>query len=132
MVVVIDLPGFVADDDVVVLRFDQIDEGQEIARHHLIHGAQGEEGLQVVLAGHRLEVPALVGQAPDDGMQAFAFAFEVGRGWRHGEPVDLKVGLQRAHLACDGQIALHVAEADGAGDEERAALARHAAHPGGA
>ena len=128
--VVVDLPGLITDDDVVVLCVQQLAEGEEVARHDLVHRAQREEGLQVVLTRQAFEMPALVGQLFRYGMQPFAFALEIGRRRMDGEPVDLEIAVQGAHLARNGQVPLHVAQADGAGDEERTPLARHAAHPG--
>ena len=55
---------------------------------------------------------------------------EVARRRVDREPVDLEVGLELPQLARDRQVALHVAEADRARDEQRAALAAHRAHPG--
>ena len=130
VVVVVDVPRLVADHDVVVLGLEQVDEGHEVVGHDLVHRAQREERLQVVLAGHALEVPALVGQALRDRVQPLAFVLEVARGRVDGEPVDRQIGLQLAQLARDRQVALRVAEADRARDEQRLALALHRAHPG--
>ena len=130
VVVVVDVPGLVADHDVVVLGLHQVDEGHEVVAHDLVHRAQREERRQVVLAGHLLEVAALVGQALRDRVQAFAFALEVARGRVDGEPVDRQIRLQLAQLARDRQVALHVAEADRAGDEQRPARPLHRARPG--
>ena len=94
VIVVVDFPGLVADDDVVVLLAQHVGEGQEVARHHLVHRAQREERLQVVLARLRLEVTALVGEPRGDRMQPLALALEVGRRRIDREPVDLEVGLQ--------------------------------------
>ena len=77
VIVVVHVPGLVADHDVVVLGLDQVDEGHEVVIHDLVHRAQGEEGRQIVFSGHLLEVAALVGQALGDRVQAFAFALEV-------------------------------------------------------
>ena len=83
-----------------------------------------------MLAGDVLEMPALVRQALRDRVQPLAFLLQVARRRVDGEPVDLEIGLELAQLAGDREVALHVAEADRARDEQRAALAAHRAHPG--
>ena len=61
---VVEVPGLVAHPQVEGLPLDQVVEDHEVVDQDLVHAAYGVEGVQVVLAGLRLEVAGLAGQQP--------------------------------------------------------------------
>ncbi len=62
MQVVVELPGLVADPEVVVLVADEVVEDHEVREQDLVHPPDGLEAVQVVLGGLALHVTGLVGQ----------------------------------------------------------------------
>ena len=132
VIVVVHVPGLVADHDVVVFLLHQVDEGHEVVHHDLVHGTQGEECGQVVFSRYVLEVSTFVGEPPGGRVHALAFEDQItGRGV-DGEPVDVQVGLELAQFPGNREVPLHVAQADGTGDEQGLAPPAHGAHPGSA
>ena len=104
---------------VVVPFFHQVDEGQEVVDHDLVHRTKREERVQVVLPGDAFEVSAPDREPARDRVQPLPFAPQAARRWVEGEPADLPVETDFAQLARDGEVALHVARSDRAGDKQR-------------
>ena len=121
--VVVELPGLVADPEVVALVAHDVVEEHEVGGQDLVHAAQRLEAVQVVLGRLRLDVAGLVGQVGAGRVDALALALEHPGDRVLGEPVDLQVRLQPAQLAGDRDVALRVAEPDRRGDVERARAA---------
>ena len=53
----VDVPGLVGDDEIVVALVDRILEDHEVRDQHLVHVAEGLEAVQVVLARLHLDMP---------------------------------------------------------------------------
>ena len=120
----VELPRLVADPEVVrVLAHDVVEE-HEVRDQDLVHLADRLEDMQLVLAAARLDVRRLVREAAGRRMDRLARRLEHGRHRVLREPVDLELGTPRPQLADDRQVALRVAEADRARDEERAGMRR--------
>ena len=118
--VVVELPGLVADPEVVLLLADEVVEDHEVREQDLVHPADRLEAVQVVLRRLALDVVRLVGEGRAGRMDPFAARLEH-RGDRVlREPVDLEVGMEPAQLVGDRRVALRVAEADRRGDVEGA------------
>ena len=127
--VVVELPGLVADPEVVLVVADDVVEDHEVREQDLVHAADRLEAVQVVLGALALDVARLVREVSARGMDALPACLQH-RGHRMlSEPVDLEVGMELAQLFRDRGIALRVAEPDRRGDVERALSARLAAHP---
>ena len=60
--VVVDVPGLVADHEVVVATVHDVVEDHEVGQEDLVHVPPGLEAVQVVLAAFRFEVRRLVGE----------------------------------------------------------------------
>ena len=60
--IVVELPGLVADPQVVRLVADDVVEHHEVGEENLVHASQGLEALQVVLGRLALDVMQLVGK----------------------------------------------------------------------
>ena len=116
--VLVDVPGFVGDHQVVAALVDGILEDHEVGDQHLVHAAQRLEAVQVVLARFQLDVPRLAGQQRAQRMDALAAGRQQARHRVLRQPVDLEVGMELAQLARDGDIAAPVAEADRRGEIE--------------
>ena len=129
--VVVELPGLVADPEVVLLGSDEVMEDHEVRDQDLVHPPPGLEAVEIVLGGLRLDVVRLVGQMGARRMDALALGLEhPGHGILR-QPVDLEIGMELAQLLGDRHVALRVAESDRRGDVERALAARaSAARPG--
>ena len=128
--VVVELPGLVADPQVVGLLAHEVVEDHEVRDQDLVHPAPGLEAVQVVLGRLGLDVGGLVGQQRAGGVDALALGLQHARDRVLRQPVDLEVGVQRAQLLRDRDVAPRVAEADGGGDEQRALAAAAPAGPG--
>ena len=103
--VLVDVPGFVGDHQVVAALVDGILEDHEVGDQHLVHAAQRLEAVQVVLAQFELDVPRLAGQQRAQRMDAFAAGRQQARHRVLRQPVDLEVRMELAQLARDGDIA---------------------------
>jgi hypothetical protein len=129
--VVVELPGLVADPEVVLLVADEVVEDHEVGEQDLVHPPDRLEAVQVVLGRLALDVPRLVGEQLARGVDALAASLEHPGHGVLGEPVDLEVGVERPQLGRYRRVALRVAQADRGGDVERALAPRPAAHPAG-
>ena len=123
MQVVVELPGLVADPQVVGLVAHDVAEDHEVGQQDLVHPPPGLKDVELVLARLGGDVARLVGQLRARRVDVLAAGLEDARDRVLREPVDLQVGVQRAQLARDGDVAPGVAEADGRGDEQRAPAA---------
>ena len=123
MQVVVELPGLVADPEVVLLVADEVVEDHEVREQDLVHAPDGLEAVQVVLRALALDVARLVREERAPRMDALAARLEHLRHRMLGEPVDLEVGMELPELVGDRGVALCVAEADRRGDVERALAA---------
>ena len=108
---VVELPGLVADPEVVGLLADEVVEDHEVGDQDLVHAPPRVEAVQVVLGGLGLEVPGLVGQPAAGGVHALALGLQHARDRVLRQPVDLQVGVQRAQLARDRDVTARVARA---------------------
>ena len=81
--VVVDVPGLVGDHEIVAALLDGILEDHEVGDQHLVHAADGLEGVEIVLARLQLDVPRLAGQPRAERMDALAAGFEQAR---HRDP----------------------------------------------
>ena len=117
---VVELPGLVADPEVIRRLADDVVEDHVVRGQDLVHAADRLEALQAVLGGLRFDVGRLVGQVPAGGMDALALRFQHARDRVLGEPVDLEVGVQRPQLAGDRDVAAGMAETDRRADVQRA------------
>ena len=117
--VVVDVPGLVGDHEIVAALLDGILEDHEIGDQHLVHAADGLEGVEIVLARLQLDVPRLAGQPRAERMDALAVGLEQARHGVLRQPVDLQVGMQLAQFPRDGDVAAPVPEADGRREIER-------------
>ena len=127
--VVVELPGLVADPEVVLLVADEVVEDHEVGEQDLVHPPDRLEAVQVVLGRLALDVARLVREEGAGRMDPLAARLEHRRDRMLREPVDLEVGMELAQLVGDRDVALRVAEPDRRGDVERAPAARLAAHP---
>ena len=112
MQVVVELPGFVADPQVVVLLAGQVVEDHEVGQQDLIHPPDGLEAVQVVFGRLGLDVPGLTGQVCAGRVNALTMRLQHPGDRMLGEPVDLQAGMQLAQLGGDRHIPLGVTEAD--------------------
>jgi hypothetical protein len=109
---VVQLPGLVADPQVVRLPLDQVAEEHEVGDQDLVHPADGLERVQVVLAGLGVDVCRLGGEKPRRGVHPLAPALEDLGDRVLGQPVHLDAGPLPAQLADDRDVAFGVAESD--------------------
>ncbi len=117
---VVDLPGLVADPEVVVLLAHEVEEEHEVGDEDLVHPPDRLEGMQVVLGRLALDVRRLVREQGARRVDPLPLCLEHGRHRVLREPVDLEVGVQLPQLLGDRDVAPSVAEPDRRGDVERA------------
>ena len=117
--VVVDVPGLVADDQVVVPFVHDVVEHHEVVEEDLVHPAPGLEAVQPVLAALGLDVCRLARQPCTGGMHRLARVFEHPGDRVLGQPIDLEVGMESSQLIGDCEVATGVAQADGGRDVER-------------
>ena len=110
--VVVDVPGLVADDQVVAAFLDDLLEHHEVGHQDLVHAAQRLEAVQVVLAGLGGHVCGLAGQPLAGGVDVLAFGVQHGGDRVLGQPVDLESGAEPLQFPGDGHVAAGVAEPD--------------------
>jgi hypothetical protein len=127
---VVDLPGLVADPEVVLLVADHVEEEHEVRDQDLVHPPDRLERVQVVLGRLALDVPGLVRELGARGMDPLALGFEHGGHRVLREPVDLEVRVERAELLRDRHVAPGVPEPDRRRDVERPALPVQRPRPG--
>ena len=116
---VVEVPGLVADPQVVRLVADDVVEHHEVVDEDLVHPPYGLERVQVMLVTLVGDVGRLAGQETRRGMDPLPSRVEHRGHRRLREPVDLQVGVQRAQLSGDGDVPLRMTEADGRRDVER-------------
>ncbi len=127
---VVDVPGLVADHEVVVLVGDDVVEHHEVVDEDLVHPADRLEGVEVVLGRLVLDVGRLVGQPLRCRVDSLAAIFEDLGDRVLGEPVDLQVGVELPQLGGDGNVAQGMAESDRRGDVQRLLRSAGCTHPG--
>ena len=110
--VVVDVPGLVADDQVVAALLDDLLEHHEVGHQDLVHPAQRLEAVQVVPAGLGGDVRGLAGQPLAGGVDVLAFGVQHGGHRVLGQPVDLEIGAEPLQFLGDGHVAAGVAEPD--------------------
>jgi len=89
---VVCFPGLVRDDEVVVLRLDDVVQDHEIGDQQLVHAPPGPEAVEVVTCRLTGEVRRLVAEVPARRVDALAgFSQHVGDRVL-GQPADLEVG----------------------------------------
>ena len=115
---VVEVPALVPHPEVVVLALHDVREGHEVGRHDLVHVPQRVLGVQLVVAGPRLEVPALVVEQPAGGVQARAPGLHDPVGGGGGQEIDGGVGVDLLQPSRDGEVPLDVAETDRARQPE--------------
>ena len=120
---VVDLPGLVADPEVVVLLAHEVEEEHEVGDEDLVHPPDRLEGMQVVLGRLALDVRRLVREQRARRVDPLPLRLEHCRHRVLGEPVDLEVGVQLPQLLGDCDVAPGVPEPDRRRDVERAPTA---------
>jgi hypothetical protein len=109
---VVDVPGFVPDDQVVQPLLHDLLEHHEVGHQDLVHPSERLEAVQVVLAGLRRDVGRLVGQPGAGGVDALALGLEDARHGMLGQPVDLQLRAESLQLLDHGDVAAGMAEPD--------------------
>ena len=117
--VVVDVPGLVGDNQVVVALLNRVLEQHEIGGQHLVHAADRLEGVQLVLTGFELDVAGFACEPRAQGVDALAMRLQQPRDWVLRQPVHLQLRMQPAQLPRDGDVAAPMAEPDRRGDVER-------------
>jgi hypothetical protein len=90
--VVIDVPGFIGNDQIVVTLFDCILKDHEVRDQHLVHSAQRLEGVKIMLTRFQFDVPGLACKPGAERMDTLAIRIKQ---TRHGilcQPIDLQSG----------------------------------------
>ncbi len=127
--VVVELPGLVADPEVVLLLADEVVEDHEVGEQDLVHAPDRLEAVQIVLGRLALDVARLVCKEAAGRMDSLAARLEHRRDGVLSEPVDLEVRMELSQLVGDRRVTLRVAEPDRRRDEQRTLAARPAANP---
>ena len=109
---VVDVPRLVADHEVVVGLVDHVVEDHEVVHEDLVHAPDRLERVQVVIGRLVLDVGGLVREPGGCRVDSFAGIRQHSRDGMLREPVDLQVGVERAQLLRDRDVASRVAEAD--------------------
>ena len=109
---VVEVPGLVADPEVVVALADQVVEDHEVGDEDLVHPTDRLERVQVVLARLRLDVAALAGQPRRGRVHPLSRPLQEVGDRRLREPLDLQTRVQLAELVGDRQVTTYVPEAD--------------------
>src|SRR5690242_15456407 len=112
MPVVVDIPGLVRNDEIVAALIDGVLKDHKVGDQHLVHAANSLEGVQIVLARLKFDVPRLAGEPRTYGMDALASGLEQPSDRILREPVHLEVRMELAQLARNGKIAARVAKTD--------------------
>ena len=94
--VVVELPGLVADPQVVLLVAHEVVEDHEVGEQDLVHPPDRLEAVQVVLGRLALDVARLVRQQGARGVDPLAARLEDARHRVLGQPVDLEVRVRAA------------------------------------
>jgi hypothetical protein len=114
----VELPGLVADPQVVAFLGDQVGEQHEVADQDRVHPADRLERVQVVHAGLGVDVRRLGRQEPRGRVHPLAAAGQhLGRRVL-GQPVHFDAGMRPAQRPDDRDVALDVAQPDRRGQEE--------------
>ena len=132
--VVVEVPALVADPQIVVAAFGDVGEHHEVGRHHGVHRPQRVERVQRVVLRVRLEVRALVHEQPRRRMQPLAAALDDARRRIARQEIDDEIRAPPPQRLRERDVALHVAQADRARQQQhllrpgaRATLLGHAA-----
>src|ERR1700733_7050080 len=72
----IDVPGFVSDDEIVVAVLDGVLENHEVRDQHFVHSSQRLEGVQIMFARFQYDVPGWAGEPGTERMDIFAVRFQ--------------------------------------------------------
>ena len=98
---VVDVPGLVADDEVVLAGLDRIVEDHEVRDEDLVHAPDGLEGIEVVLGRLGGDVRRFRGELGAQRVDPLAVRLEHVRDRALGEPVDLEIRMELAELVGD-------------------------------
>src|SRR5262249_38721147 len=128
--VVVDVPGFVADDQVVAALLDDLLEHHEVGHQDLVHPAQRLEAVQVVPVRFGGHVRGFAGQSLAGGVDVLALGVEHGGHRVLGQPIDLELGAEPFQFLGHGIVSVGVAELDGGGQVQSPLGAARAAGPG--
>ena len=109
---VVDVPGLVADHQVVEPLLHHLLEQHEVGHQDLVHAAQRLKAVQVVPGRLRGDVGRLVGEVLGGGVDPLALGLQ-----HHGhrmlcQPIDLQIGDELLQLLGDGHIAPGVPQPD--------------------
>ncbi len=91
---VVDVPGFVADHEVVLTFGDRVMEDHEVCDEDLVHSAERLEGVQVVVVGLGGDVSRFARQVGAERVDPLAARLEDRSDRVLGEPIDVEVGVQ--------------------------------------
>ena len=94
--VVVELPGLIADPEVVLVRLDEVVKDHEVREQDLVHPPPGLEAVEVVLGGLRLDVARFVGEMLAGRMDPLALALEHLGDRILRKPIDLEIGMEPA------------------------------------
>ena len=129
MQVVVELPRFVADPQVVWVLAHDVVEDHEVRQQDLVHPPPRLEAVQVVLRGLGLDVVRLVRKLCARRVDPLSARLEDRGDGMLRKPVDLEIRVQLPQLVGDRDVPSRMAEADRRRDVERALAAAPAARP---
>jgi hypothetical protein len=109
---VVDIPGFVADHEVVQPLLHDLLEHHEVGHQDLVHPPERLEAVQVVLARLGSHVRRLVGQPGTGRMDPFALRLEHARDRVLGQPVDLELRTEALEFLHHRHVPPSVPEPD--------------------
>ena len=127
--VVVEVPGLVADPEVIRLGGCDVVEHHEVRQQDLVHPPQRLEAVQIMPGGLGLEVGRLTGELGAGRVDPLATMPEHGRDRLLRQPVDLEVRVQGAQLVGDRQVSPDVAKSDRRGHVQRSPAARMGSGP---
>lgn len=109
---VVDVPGLIADHEVVGRVGDDVGEHHEVGQQDLVHASQSLEAVQVVLGRFAFDVGRLVRQPAAGRVYVLTCRLQDTGHRMLSQPVDLDVGVAGPQLAGDRDVPLSVAEPD--------------------
>ena len=117
--VVVHLPCFVADPEVVITLPHSVEKDHEVGKKDFVHSTPRLEDVETMRTRLELDVPRLACQVAAGRVNRLAMRLEHSRDRILCEPLDLKVRNAMTKLAGNGHVSTGVAKADRRGHEER-------------
>src|ERR1700722_8311699 len=117
--IMVNVPSFVSDNEVIRTSIDCILEDHEIMNEHLIHSADRLERVKIMLARFKLDVPGLPRQPGAERVNFFGVRLKQTGHRILSQPFDLQIRMQLSQFPGDRDVSAAMTQTNGRRQIER-------------